>query len=136
MKRVTFPRRIQQRGMTLLEVVVALLIFSFGILGMVGLQARAVQFSFDAEDRMRAAMLANEIVSTMWAQQTLTLPAADVTAWVTRVQNTAASGLPNANGTVGAPDANGVVMVTVTWKSPAKRTADADSRYITQVAMP
>ena len=56
-----------QRGFTLVEVLVSLLVFSIGVLGMVGLQARAIQFSVDAEDRSKAAMVANEVISWMWA---------------------------------------------------------------------
>ena len=55
--------------MTLIEVLVSLLIFSFGFLGLIGMQARAVQLSTDAEDRSRAALLANDIVTTMWTQK-------------------------------------------------------------------
>lgn len=122
--------------MTLLEVLVGILIFSIGILGIVGLQARAVQLSVDSEDRTRAALLANEIISTMWAQNTLALAASTTAAWLARVQDPSVSGLPNANGTVSAPDVNGVVTVTITWRSPAKLAADGDSTYITRVAMP
>lgn len=139
MNRARRTGRTRQAGLSLIEVLVSILIFSIGILGMVGLQARAVQYSVDAEDRTRAALLANEIVSEMWAQQTLTLPAARVTAFETRAQ-TAADPLylaPTADVDVSAPAA-GVVTVTITWRSGAtKRTADTqDSRYITQVAMP
>lgn len=117
--------------MTLLEVLVSILIFSFGILGMVALQARAVQFSVDAEDRTRAALIANEVVATMWAQRTLSLPPTTITAMETLAQNAAAGGLPNAAIAVSGA-ASGVATVTVTWTSPAR----APGTYITQVAMP
>ena len=131
--------RIRQAGLSLIEVLVSILIFSFGILGMVVLQARAVQYSVDAEDRTRAALLANEIVSEMWAQQSMSLASARVTAFETRAQ-TATDPLylaPTADVDVSAPNA-GVVTVTITWRSGAtKRTSDTqDSRYVTQVAMP
>jgi type IV pilus assembly protein PilV len=135
MKPIRIPRT-AQRGMTLLEVLVAILIFSIGMLGMVGMQARAMQYSVDSEDRTRAAMLANEAVAAMWVLGTVSLDSGTVATWVSRVQNQTASGLPNANGTISAPDANGVVTVSVTWKAPNKNAADADSRYVTQVSMP
>ena len=69
----------RQRGFTLLEVMVSLLVFSFGVLGMVALQARAIQFSVDAEDRAKAAVIANEVITWMWAQRTLVVPAATIT---------------------------------------------------------
>jgi len=123
-----------ERGVTLLEVLVSLLVFSIGILGMVALQARSVQYSVDAEDRTRAAAVANEVVSTMWSQRLLDLPAATITAMQARVNN-APDGLPNAAIAV-AGAASGVATVRIEWKSPAKRAADPVSVYTTQVAMP
>jgi type IV pilus assembly protein PilV len=125
----------RQRGFTLLEVLVSLLVFSFGVLGMVALQARAVQFSVDAEDRTKAAAIANEVVTSMWAQRTLIVPSATITALETLARNPAAGGLPNAAIAVTGA-ASGVATVTITWKSPAKRASDPDSSYFTQVAMP
>jgi type IV pilus assembly protein PilV len=119
--------------MTLLEVLVSLLVFSFGVLGMVGMQARAVQYSVDAEDRTKAAVIANEVVSSMWAQGTLTVPAATITALETRARDRVAGGLPAAT-TIAVTAASGVATVTITW--PAKRASDPDRRYFTQVAMP
>ncbi len=123
-------------GMTLIEVLVSLLIFSFGFLGLIGMQARAVQLSTDAEDRSRAALLANDIVATMWTQKTMVLPATTVTAWQSRVGDQTTSGLPNSNGTVGAPDASGMTTVTITWHPASRKSTEADSKYVTQVMMP
>lgn len=125
-----------QTGMTLIEVLVSLLIFSFGFLGLIGMQARAVQLSTDAEDRSRAALLANEIVASMWIQKTMVLPAATVTAWQTRVGDQTVSGLPNSSGTVSAPDASGLTTVTITWHPASRKSTEADSKYVTQVMMP
>ena len=52
-----------QRGFVLLESLLAILIFSLGILGMVATYARAVQAAGDAEYRTEAARLADEIAS-------------------------------------------------------------------------
>lgn len=126
----------RQAGMTLIEVLVALLLFSFGVLGMVALQARASQYSFDAEDRSRAALLANEIATQMWMAQSTTLGSSVVSAWQARVQDTTVSGLPNATGSISDADADGVVTVEIRWRSPAKDSADADSSYVTKVVLP
>ncbi|GAA4031298.1 type IV pilus modification protein PilV [Actimicrobium antarcticum] len=131
-----FPAKRRQAGMTLIEVLVSMLIFSFGFLGLIGMQARAVQVSMDSEDRSRAALLANDIVSAMWSQKTLSLSSTVVSDWQARVINQAASGLPGASGTVGAPDANGIVTVTITWRAPSRKSGEPDSQYITQVLMP
>lgn len=126
----------KSRGVTLVEVLVALVVFSVGLLGVVGLQARALQLSVDSEDRSRAALLANEIVSEMWAQQSTTLPVSTVDAWRARVQDPVVSGLPQSDGAVSPPDADGVVTVTITWRSPGKPAVDADSSYFTRVVLP
>jgi len=121
------------RGVTMVEVLVALLVFSLGILGAVGMQARAIQLSVDSEDRSRAALMANEIVAEMWTQQTLALPPATVAAWTARLQNPQVSGLPQANAVIGAPDAAGIVTVTITWQPPH---AAAASTFVTRVSQP
>ena len=55
-----------QRGVFLLEALLALLIFAFGILGIVALGATAINAQTDAEYRTEAANYANEMVSTIW----------------------------------------------------------------------
>lgn len=125
----------RHRGMTLIEVLVSLLIFSFGFLGLIGMQAKAVQISTDAEDRSRASLLANEIVSKMWMNKSLSVSQSDKNAWIARVQDPSVSGLPSAGGDVSVP-VNGLVTVTVTWRSPARNVSASDSQYVTQVMMP
>lgn len=125
----------RHRGMTLIEVLVSLLIFSFGFLGLIGMQAKAVQISTDAEDRSRASLLANEIVSKMWMNKSLSVSQSDKNVWIARVQDPSVSGLPSAGGDVSVP-VNGLVTVTVTWRSPSRKATDPDSRYLTQVMMP
>lgn len=51
----------------ILEVLIALLIFSLGVLGLVGLQANATKSSGQAQFRAQAVLLADELVGTMWA---------------------------------------------------------------------
>ncbi|RZL33202.1 MAG: type IV pilus modification protein PilV [Rubrivivax sp.] len=59
------PRR-AQAGVLLLEVLIALLIFSLGVLGLVGLQASAVKQSGQAKYRADATLLANDLIGQMW----------------------------------------------------------------------
>ena len=49
----------------LLEALIAILIFSLGILGIVGMQASAIGASRDAKYRTDAGMLANEVIGQM-----------------------------------------------------------------------
>jgi type IV pilus assembly protein PilV len=55
-----------QTGAFLLEALIGILIFSLGVLGIVGLQARAIRFTNDAEFRAEAMYLANSLISQMW----------------------------------------------------------------------
>ena len=58
--------------MILIESLLAILIFSLGILALVGLQAAAVKQSADAKYRTEAALLANEIIGQMWVSDRTT----------------------------------------------------------------
>ena len=56
----------KQSGAMLIEVLIAILIFSVGILGIVGLHASTVKASTDAKYRSEASLLANELIGRMW----------------------------------------------------------------------
>jgi type IV pilus assembly protein PilV len=116
--------RLHQKGATLIEVLVAVLIFSFGLLGLIGLQSRAMQFSGNAEDRNRASALAAEAATDLYTLRGGALPAATVTAWKAKVSNAASGGLPNVDMantdiTVGAPVGGyPVYNIVITWQAP------------------
>lgn len=59
--------RARQRGVMLLEVLIAILIFSIGILALMGMQALSMRATVDAKYRSEASFLANQIVGLMWA---------------------------------------------------------------------
>jgi type IV pilus assembly protein PilV len=67
--------RRSQQGAFLLEALIGILIFSLGILGIVGLQAQAIRFTNDAEYRAEAVYLANSLISQMWSDRRDTLRA-------------------------------------------------------------
>ena len=120
-------------GFTLIEVLISLLIFSLGVLGTVALQARATQFATQNGDRSRAAILANEMVSTMWAAQTASPSVSAVTTWQTMVSTPSVSGLPNGTGKV-ATTGNSAT-VTVYWKGPTVAATAASASYTTTVVI-
>ena len=68
------PRQCQS-GVFLLEALIGILIFSLGILGIVGLQAQAIRFTNDSEYRAEAVYLANSLISQMWGDKRDTLKA-------------------------------------------------------------
>ena len=132
--------RTAQSGMTLIEVLVAILIFSFGLIGLIGLQARAVQFSTSAEDTSRAALLANEIaasiMTTTKSGDPVSVSASAVEGWQARASDARNGGLPN--GTAAVAASGNTASITITWQPPsaASGTPNAINRFVTSVVIP
>jgi type IV pilus assembly protein PilV len=59
--------RRSSRGVSLIEVLVAILVLLFGILGMVGLQARASQAEFESYQRRQALILLQDMMDRLRA---------------------------------------------------------------------
>lgn len=119
-------------GAVLLEVLISILLFAFGVLGLVGMQTVATQNSANSQDRATASMLANDMVSQMWIKKSSTVSSAaiasDIADWKLKVQK---SNLPNVTGDV--VDVAGLATVTVTWKAPSKLSTDSANKYETSV---
>ena len=125
-----------QRGMALLECLMALLIFSVGLLGLLGLEARVMNISVDSEDRSRAALFAGEIASQMWLNGTVTPATPDYTALLARVNDATQGGVPSGvvtvvpvAGTTNAAD------ITVTWQQTSDPAGNL-STLTTRVILP
>lgn len=58
--------RTPQNGFVLLEGLIAILIFSMAILGVVGMQATAITKGTESQYRADAAFLANQLLAQMW----------------------------------------------------------------------
>jgi type IV pilus assembly protein PilV len=54
-------------GFALMEALVGMLIFSLGILGMIGMQASAMTAVVDTRERMEAVYFVNQLIGQMWA---------------------------------------------------------------------
>lgn len=121
----------RQTGIALIEVLVATLLISFGLLSLVSLQAKAVQYSVSAEDSQRAAILASDLAAEMWGANTTAVSAGVVAAWAARVAAPATSGLPNGSGTVTMLTANRA-RIQITWQPP-NLPSGSTNRYITDV---
>jgi type IV pilus assembly protein PilV len=132
---MTTPLVRRQRGFLLLEVVAALLLFSIGLLGMIQLQARASQLSVDAEDRSRAALLANEMVASMWAQRKLKVDDATLKAWQGKVSTPSAGGLLGAEGKVDH-SVPALATISIEWSPVVGQTTTFNHKYTTSVVMP
>jgi type IV pilus assembly protein PilV len=126
-------------GFTMIEVLVALLVFSLGVLGLVAIQATATRMASDARDKAVATFLADQILARMMIsdpttaatfahQATGTTPCnpsgaastnATVTAWLNEVQLQ----LPGAGSAlqqvvvVTSPSAPPQVTVRLCWQN-------------------
>ncbi len=123
-----------QDGVVLLEALIAILIFSVGILAIVGLQGSAVRTATDARYRSEAAFLAGELMSQIWADAPNVAeyeypgsgaPPARLDKWVLRVANR----LPGTETGTGVPpiidyqaDASlgAIIDITVRWRTPGQ----------------
>lgn len=145
------PRRHPSaRGVVLLDVLIAVLVFSVGVLAIVALQAVAVQQSSQAKYRADATMLANALISRMWLtdRQVATLSTSFATGGIGYDEwlATVAATLPGASthppqvtvasvpGGAGAPP-SARVTVLVQWKPPSAATADPPNQLtmVTQI---
>ena len=64
---MSHPALARQRGATLVEVLIAMLLMSFGVLAMTAMQAHAIQHSQTTDSRARATLLAHDLADRMRA---------------------------------------------------------------------
>lgn len=110
------------RGFALIEALIALLIFTLGTLGLVGLQVSMARANSSAKFRADAAALANDLVGTMWADAphlgsyaTTACPGyAPCAAWVGRLQ----ARLPGSSYAIDANGSDGTVELKIQWTVP------------------
>lgn len=117
----------RQSGMAVVETMVAILVFSFGILGIVGLLAASMKNSAEAKYRTQASMLASQVAGEMWiADKTnaalraaFESPAgATYVTWRARVENALPGAAAHAP-TIAISAAN-VATITVRWQAPGE----------------
>ena len=128
-------RAARHRGFALIEVLVAVLLFAIGILGLVGLQASMTQAQTDAKVRADAANLVDELAALIWADKPniaqYTVGACSTNlrcnGWLTKLGATLPGGTLTDlafDNTIADPlDVNyGRVTVTVSWTLPNSST--------------
>ncbi len=116
-----------QRGFSMVEVLVTVVVLAIGLLGLAGLQAYGLQNNHGAYVRSQASLLSYDIVDSMRANRNAALQGnydvdfgatlgggdqatLDVNQWVDDL----ARSLPGGEGEIQV-NANGVVTVTVRW---------------------
>lgn len=110
------------KGFSLIEVLVAMTIFSVGVLGLMGMYARSVTGYADSKYRTDAALLADGLISDIWVNRANMASyaysggtaSAAVQAWLNDVKTT----LPKGNATIAVGGTPVQVQVTVTWQPP------------------
>lgn len=99
----------QEQGAVLLEAMIAILLFSMGILALTGLQATMIKSNSDNKYRSDASFLAQQSIGRMWADPGNLANYAGVT--------DVSSFLPNGSRTI-VVGSRGLVTVTVNWQQP------------------
>lgn len=125
----------RQRGAHLLEALIAIAIFSSGILGLVGVLAHSIRATQDARVRTEAAQFAHAMIAEMWTTPTAEVEARfaaggpALSAWKTRI----AGLLPEATATVdfagpSLSTRSRSAIVTIAWRMPGSAEPH---RYVT-----
>jgi type IV pilus assembly protein PilV len=121
----------QQSGSTLLEALIAILIFSLGILAIVGMQAASISASTEAKYRSDANLLANQLLGIMQSSDAATLATnfagtggsggAGYNEWMNRYVSAGSIKLPGVATyppAVVVDAATGLVTIQVFWLAP------------------
>ncbi len=112
----------------MIEAMVAVLLFTIGVLALVGLQSAMTRNQTDAKLRGDATFLASEIVGTMWGDAgnvgsyaTASCASyARCNEWKTKVERVMPGG--SVAVAVGSGATEGAVTVTVSWTTPGDGT--------------
>ena len=139
-----------QSGVVILEVLVSIVIFAVGVLGIVGLQAVTAKAGVDARFRTEAAALSDELVARaqIWTDPTTMATnfagttdtgGTEYQSWFDNRLARATTGLPGAQATVAFPapfaatGAGALMTVEISWQSPG---GDSRSSHTTVAALP
>lgn len=130
-----------ERGFSLLEVMVAVLVLSIGLLGMAGLQLNSLKFNQTATTRSQATVLAYDIADRMRANRAVakaggydigvdddpsgsTVAMTDLSDW----KDSLGRFLPDGNGSIAR---NGdTVTITVTWDESRVDSASSSQQFV------
>jgi len=122
-----------QHGFVLLEVMVALLVFSLGILGLVSMQATSLINISESQYRTEAAIWANTLIGQIRTADpttrgtTFATAGSSYTTWKNQLINST-SGLPVASNTPPTVTiTNNQVVISIFWRS---RSGSGNHQYV------
>lgn len=142
--KTTQPRRHHQRGVTLLESIIALLMVGIGLLGVASMQVTGVKATYNADWRGRAGLIAQDLTDRMRANidiarqgayadgaaTTNAISLADKVTWGALVSND----LPGGSATVSCAGACGfgaLYTINISWDE--NRDGDNEASYVLEV---
>ena len=100
-----------QQGVVLIEAMISIVLFSIGVLAIVGLQASMVKHTSESKFRMDAGYIAQQRVGAMWADPSNL-------ATYLEANTDISSLLPNGRRTT--TQAGDQYTVTITWQQPGE----------------
>ena len=117
--------RDSSRGVALIEVMVALLVFMLGILGFIGMQTTLTRATIEADWRANAAYLANDAMGRMWSDVGnianyggTNCTVTSCAEWRSKLQTL----LPGSTATITVDGATNNVTVRIEWTLPGGGT--------------
>lgn len=114
-----------QQGVVLLEALIAILIFSMGVLAVVGLQAAMIKNSTDAKFRSEAGLIAQQRIGLIWTDP------ANSSAFLESAPGTDISTvLPGGTRTT-EQVSPGEFRVTINWTPPSETGSPVTHTYVT-----
>jgi type IV pilus assembly protein PilV len=139
-----------QRGFTMFEIMVTILIVSFGLLGIAGIIANGLKDNLSSYSRSQASWLANDIIDRMRANRTTAegtalpynlavgcatagttdVPGQDLTDWCAALASTLTAGTGGIN-----IDANKKVTVTVQWDDSRAAGGGSTQQFIVETRL-
>lgn len=105
----------KQHGVVLIEAMIAILIFSIGVLGIVGLQANMIKNTADSKYRADASNIAQQRIGEIWAD-----PDPARVGYVTFVEASTSVSAVLPSGTRTTTQAGTQYTVTVNWQQPGE----------------
>jgi type IV pilus assembly protein PilV len=143
-------RTTRQSGMMLIEVMITIIIVSFGLLGVAGVILNSLKANESSYGRAQAVWLANDIIDRMRANRVAAeaaalpynvalgatptssgVPGDDLSAWVAAVAST----LPAGKGSVSVVAATKKVTVTVQWDDSRAAAGSSTEKFIVETRL-